>query len=87
MIRIINFPKETGTLNQNVMYFSDFTRGNVYATAAGVLNYTLKSSQRGGFPRMLKRQTGQNEPASKAVCNLLCIVATWTKVMGKQLQK
>lgn len=44
MIRTINFAKETVILNQNVMHFSDLTRGNVSATVAGVLSYSLKSS-------------------------------------------
>lgn len=42
----------------------------------------------GLFPKNAEETDfGQNQPASKAVFNLLCAVATWTNVMGKQLHK
>lgn len=43
---------------------------------------------KGQFPKNAEETDfGQNESASKAAFNLLCTVATWAKVMGKQLQK
>lgn len=86
MIRIINFQKETVFMNQNVMYLSDFTTLSVYC-GRNTKPY-ITALLEGQFPKNAEETDfGQSESASKAIFNLLCTVATWTKVMGKQLQK
>lgn len=69
------------------MYFSDFTRGSIGYCGRSAKLY-IKILLEEWFPKNAEETNfGQNEAASKAVLNLLSTVATWTKVMGKQLQK
>lgn len=86
MITIVNFQKETIIMNQNVVYLSDFTTLSEYCGRSAELYITVLLE--GQFPKNAEETDfGQSESASKAIFNLLCTVATWTKVMGKLLQK
>lgn len=86
-MKITNFPKETVIINQNVMYFPDFTT-QYTDSCGGRAELHIRILLEGQFPKNAEETDfSQNEFTSKAAFNSPCTVATWAKVTGKQLEK